>query len=178
MNLPHFKFPPGPSYILRQLLSLKVAGYAAFVGCIHVGGEMVGIDLPVWAIVSFSVIALPGILYAQSEFQYWKDKKKAKSLGARLAPKVPSKWPAGIDLIAALMNVFKTGYLGESDNLVHLVWESHGAMLGDTMADWLAEGGQTIDMHILWSARVSPPTTTRLTTLIAIVDRDDGAAVH
>jgi len=178
MNLPRFKLPPGPSYILRQLLSLKVAGYAAFVGCIHVGGEMVGIDLPVWAIVSFSVIALPGILYAQSEFQHWKDKKKAKSLGARLAPKVPSKWPAGVDLVAALDNVFKTGYLGEPDDLVHLVRESHGAMLGDTMVDWLAEGGQTIDMRMLWASRVSPLTTTRLTTLIAIVDHDGGAAVH
>jgi len=139
---------------------------------------MAGIDLPMWAIVSFPVVALPGILYAQTEFQYWKDKRKAMSLGARLAPKVPSKWPAGVDLIAALNNVYKAGHLGESDDLVHLVRESHEEMLGDTMADWLAEGGQTIDVYTLWASRVSLLTITRLTALIAIVDRDDGAAVH
>lgn len=78
---------------------------------------MLGVDLPLWAIVSSSIVALPAILYAQSEFQYWKDKRKAESLGARLAQKVPSKWPAGIDLIITMINVLKTGYLGESDGL-------------------------------------------------------------
>ena len=178
MTLPLFELPPGPSYILRQLFSLKVAGYAASVGCVHVVGEIVGMDLPVWAIILFPVVALPGILYAQTELQYWKDKRKAKSLGARLAPKVPSKWPAGIDLITALDNVFKTGYLGKSDDLAYRVWGSHGTMPGDTMVDWLAEGGQTVDMRSLWASRVSLLTTARLTTLITIVDRDDGATVH
>lgn len=119
MNSPRFQLPPGPSYVLRQLLSLKVAGYVAFAGCIHVGEEMLGIDVPLWAIVSASIAALPAILYGRTELQYWKNKRKAESLGARLAPKVPSRWPAGIDLIVALINVFKTGYVGESDGLGH-----------------------------------------------------------
>ena len=117
MHFPRFEFPPGPSYILHQLLSLKVAGYAAFVGCIHFGGEMLGIGVPFWIIVPSSIIALPIAFYAQGEFQYWRDKRKAESLGARLAPKVPYKWPGGIDLMAALIETFKTGYIGESDGL-------------------------------------------------------------
>ena len=50
--------------------------------------------------------------------------------------------------------------------------------LGDTVVDWLAEGGQTMDMRALWRSFVGPPTTARLMSLIAMVDRDDGAAVH
>jgi len=108
------ELPPGPSYILRQLLSWKTVSYGAFVGCVRVGGEALGIDPPLWTIVSCSIAVLPAILYARTEFQYWIAKTKAESLGARLAPKIPSKWPAGIDSIATLINVFKTGYLGES----------------------------------------------------------------
>ena len=117
MDPPRFELPPGPSYILRRLLSWKTISYVAFVGCIRVGGETLGVHLPLWAILSSSTVAFPAIIYARTEFQYWKDKRKAKSLGARLAPKVPSKWPAGLDLIAVLINEFKTGYIGESYDL-------------------------------------------------------------
>jgi len=75
---------------------------------------MLNVHPPLWAIVSSSIVALPVILYAQTEFRYWKAKRKAESLGARLAPKVPYKWTAGIDLIVALVNVYNTGYLGQS----------------------------------------------------------------
>ena len=117
MNPLRFELPPGPSYILRQLCSWKVLGYAAFVGCVRVGGEMLGVDLPFWILVPSSIVALPAILYAQSELDYWKCKRKAESLGARLAPKVPFKWPAGIDLIVTMIDVFKCGYLGEPHGL-------------------------------------------------------------
>jgi len=162
MNPLHFELPPGPSYILRQLFSWKVVAYGAFVGCVRVGGKTLGVDPPLWAIVSCSIVALPAILYAQTEFQYWTAKRKAESLGARLAPRVPSKWPAGIDLIVALINVFKTGYLGESCGRAYLGRWSHEAMLGDTLVDWLAEGGQTMDMRILWRSRVGLLITARL----------------
>lgn len=78
---------------------------------------MLGIDVPLWTIFSSSIVAFPVVLYAQAEFQYWKNKRTAESLGARLALKTPTKWPAGIDLITTMLNVFKTGYLGEFDGL-------------------------------------------------------------
>jgi len=132
-----------------------------------------------WAIVSCTIAVLPAILYAQAEFQYWTAKRKAASLGARLAPKVPYKWPAGIDLIVAMVDVFKTGYLGEwACGWVSLARWSHEAIPGDIMVDWLAEGGQTVDMRALWESCVGLLTTTRSTVLIAIVDRDDRTAVH
>lgn len=78
---------------------------------------MLGINVPLWTIISISIISLPVVLYLRTELRYWKDKRRAESLGARLAPKVPSRWPAGIDLIVALIDVFKTGYLGEPSGL-------------------------------------------------------------
>ena len=46
------------------------------------------------------------------------------------------------------------------------------------MVDWLAEGEQTMDMRTLWRSCVGLLATVRLATLIAMVDRDGGAAVH
>jgi len=51
-------------------------------------------------------------------------------------------------------------------------------MLGDTLVDWLAEGGQTMEMRTLGTSRVGLPITARLMSLIAIVDHDDGATVY
>ena len=155
MDLLRFRLPPGPSYILRQLLSFKVAGYGAFVGCVHVGGELLGICLPLWMIVSCSIVALPAILCTQVKLQYWKNKRKAESLGARLAPKVPSKWLGGLDLVTAVAKVFREGYIGEPGGYVHIVRGSDEVILGDALSDWLAEGGQTIDVCTLWTSRVS-----------------------
>ena len=155
MDLSRFEFPPGPSYVLRQLFSFKVAAYGTFVGSVHVVGKLLGIDLPLWMIVSCSIIALPAILYTQVGFQYWRNKRKAESLGARLAPEAPSKWPGGLDLIIAGANVFRAGYIGETGGYVHIVRDSDKVILGDAVGDWLTKGGQTIDVYTLWTSRVS-----------------------
>lgn len=159
MGLPRFNLPPGPSFILRQLFSPKVAGYGTFVTCIHVGGELLGIDFPLWTIVSCSMIALPAILYAQVEFRCWKNKRKATSLGAKLAPKIPSKWPWGLDLVATGVNVSRVGYIGEPSSCVHIVRGPNEVILGDAGVDWLAQRGQTIDVRTLGASRVSPSTS-------------------
>ena len=51
-------------------------------------------------------------------------------------------------------------------------------MLGDTLVDWLDEGGQTVDMRALWESRVRLLTPARSMILTAITDHDDRAAVH
>jgi len=113
MNTPKLKLPPGPSYIVSQILSWQTAGYVSSVALIHVGAEALGGHLPVWAIVTSSVIALPAILYVQSELRYWRLKRTAAALGARLAPKVSGKKPFGVDLVAAILEAHKSGYIGE-----------------------------------------------------------------
>jgi len=113
MNTPKFKLPPGPSYIISRILSWQTAGYFSFVALIHVGVEAAGGYAPVWAIVASSVIALPAILYVQNELRYWRDKRTAAALGACLAPRVSGKKPFGVDLIVAILEAHKSGYIGE-----------------------------------------------------------------
>lgn len=112
-NISKFKLPPGPSFIVSQVLSWKTAGYVASITLIRVGADGVGVHIPVWAIITSSVIALPALLYVQSELSYWRDKRTAVALGAALAPKVSGKKPLGMDLISALAEAHETGYIGK-----------------------------------------------------------------
>ena len=107
------KLPPGPSFILRRLFSWEAISYSGFVYFLRAGTKRAGANVPLWVIISSSVVALPALFLAQSQLDYWKNQRKARSLGARLVPTIPTKWPAGIDLVVALIRVFKTGYLGK-----------------------------------------------------------------
>ena len=148
------KLPPGPSFILRQLFSWEVASYSGFVYFLRVGTKRVGVNVPLWAIISSSVAALPVLFLAQCQFDLWKNRRKARSLGGRLVPTVPAKWPGGIDLIVDTINVFKTGYIGELGAYIHDGVPTN-LPSGDEMVDWFAAmGAQTVDMRILCVPRV------------------------
>lgn len=114
-NASKLRLPPGPSYLVSQLLSWKTAGYALSVALIHVYANKIGVYAPVWTIVSSSIVALPVVLYVQSEFRYRRDERTAATLGARLAPKVPVKKLLGMDLVATLLEAQKSGYIGGTD---------------------------------------------------------------
>jgi len=107
------KLPPGPSFILRRLFSWEVVSYSGFVYALCVGSRSAGTNVPLWVIVSSSIAALPALFLAQRQHEYWSNQRKARSLGARLVPTVPTRWPGGIDLLATIIKVFKTGYIGE-----------------------------------------------------------------
>lgn len=107
------KLPPGPSFILRQLFSWEVAGYSGFVYLLRVGTKKINVNVPLWAIASSSIVALPVLFLVRCQLDTWKNRRDARSLGARLVPTVPTKWLGGIDLVFAMINVFKTGYLGK-----------------------------------------------------------------
>ena len=107
-----FKLPPGPSFILNQLFSWELASFATSVYLVRAGSEALGLNVPAWAIVSCSILALPCIFVAHAQYQYWRDGRKAASLGARLAPVIPRKLPGGIDLITVWMKAFRTDYIG------------------------------------------------------------------
>ena len=155
MFSPPFKLPPGPSFLLGQFFSGEFILFAGSVYLVSIGNEALGLNVPVWATVSCPILALPCILLAHAQYRYWKDGKKAASLGARLAPTVPMRLPGGIDLLAAWMEGFRTGYVG-GHTYPRSVPREIDFFAGDPLADWLAEGGQTIDICTLWTSRVSP----------------------
>lgn len=99
-------FSPWPVFQREFIL------FAGSVYLVSIGNEALGLNVPVWAAVSCPILALPCILLAHAQYRYWKDGKKAASLGARLAPTVPMRLPGGIDLLAAWMEGFRTGYVG------------------------------------------------------------------
>ena len=107
------KLPPGPSFILRRLFSWQVVSYSGFVYALYVGTKRAGTNVPLWMIVSSSIAVLPALFLAQCQLEYWRNQRKARSLGAQLVPTVPTRWPGGIDLLATIIKVFKTGYIGE-----------------------------------------------------------------
>jgi len=112
LTMPLSNLPPGPSFILNQLLSWEFVPFTVTVYSICIGNEALGLSLPVWVVVSCSILALPCILVAHAQYQYWRDGRTAASLGARLAPTVPMRLPGGVDLIATWMKAFRTGYVG------------------------------------------------------------------
>lgn len=114
INILKSKLPPGPSFIVSQILTWRTVSYIAFVAFTHFAADVVGVCVPVWTIVASSAIALPAMLYIQSELRYWGDRRAAGALGATLAPKVTGEKPLGIDLIAAILEARKIGYIGES----------------------------------------------------------------
>ena len=148
------KFPPGPSFILRRLFSWEAVSYSGFVYLLSVGTKKAGANVPLWAIISSSVVTLPALFLVQSQLDHWRNQRKARALGGRLVPTVPTKWLGGVDLIAAMIRVFKTGYIGELSPTPAGVW-ANLAPPGDGITDWLADsGGQTVDIRTLWSSHV------------------------
>ena len=61
--------------------------------------------------------------------------------------------------------------------LVCLGWRFHDTIPGDTIDDWLTEGGQTVDMRSLWTSHVRLLVDIGAAVLTEVVDRDDRAAV-
>jgi len=148
------KLPPGPSFILHRLFSWEVASYSGFFYFLHVGAKRINANVPLWVTISSSVVALPALFLVQCQFDIWMNRRKARSLGGRLVPVVPTKWPGGIDLVVDMINVFKSGYLGK-----FWVYDHDCALNeilpGDEIVDWLADsGGQTVDIRTLWSSHV------------------------
>ena len=149
------KLPPGPSYIVNQILSWKTAACASSIALIRVAADVAGVYVPVWAIITSSAVALPVVLFIQSELRYWRDRRTAETLGARLARKVTGRKPFGMDLIASFLETHESGYIGESSIFHCLLSRSVPRLgLGDEVTGWTTEFGQTIDLYYLGTSHV------------------------
>ena len=154
-NITRRKLPPGPSYIINQILSWKTAAYASSVVLVRFAADAAGVYVPVWAIITSSVAALPLGLYIQSKICYWRDQRTAESLGARLATKVAGRRPLGVDLIAESMETHDSGYIGEPSTFRCMLSRTVLRLdLGSEIAGWTSEFGQTIDLYFMGSSHV------------------------
>lgn len=154
-NIARPKLPPGPSYIIDQILSWKTAAYSSSIVLIRIAADAAGVYVPVWAIVTSTVVVLPAALYIQSKLRYWRDRRTAESLGARLAPKVAGRQPLGMDLIAAAFETHNSGYIGEPSMSRCMLLRSIPRLeLGDEIFEWTSEFGKTIDMYFMGSSHV------------------------
>ena len=149
------KLPPGPSYIVNHILSWKTAACTSSIAVVRAAADAAGVHVPVWTIIASSVVALPAVLFIQSELRYWRDRRTAESLGARLAPKVAGRKPFGIDLIAAFLETHKSGYIGEP-SIFHcpLPRDIPRLDLGNEVSGWTTEFGQTINLYYLGTSHV------------------------
>lgn len=149
------KLPPGPSYIINRIFNWETAAYVSSIALIRVAADAAGVYVPVRAIIASSAVALPAVLFIQSELRYWRDRRTAEALGARLAPKVAGRKPFGIDLIAAFLETHKSGYIGKS-SISHclLLYSVPRLDLGNEVSGWTTEFGQTIDLYYLGTSHV------------------------
>ena len=83
-----------------------------------------------------------------------------------------------MDLIVTMANVFEFGYLGWPTVPSLLASGSYNTVLGDVLVDWLAKGGQTIDMRTLSVSHVRFLIITDSTKLTLNADHNDGTTVH
>jgi hypothetical protein len=101
--LPQFLLPPALVYGLNRICDF------AF-----------GVSLPEWFKIPAYTLSFP-VLFTCSMFATnYHDRRQAALRGAVLPPMFPSKWPGGLDILAELVQNFKTGHMGMSTKQAHI----------------------------------------------------------
>jgi len=80
--------PPGPVYVLQNL-HLVVLPPAAVYLALRLAREYLDIVTPTWVQITSIICALPALTVAKNQYNDWKDRRAARSLGAVLPPHVP-----------------------------------------------------------------------------------------
>ncbi|KAG6864002.1 hypothetical protein C0991_001164 [Blastosporella zonata] len=125
---------PGVAFIAQHLLKLCVPSVLFGFTLKSLSNHGVIIyTLPVWVVVSGSVLLMPTISFFRIVYKDFDNRRQAAKLGARLAPTVPGKCIGNVDILANTRRLWETGY----------------------PADWgiayLAGSDPVINMRMLWS---------------------------
>jgi len=105
------ELPPGIIYIvscLPRLLFLPAMVY----GLNRICDFAFGISLPGWSRILAYVASFPAVFTFSMLVANYLDRRQAVMHGAVLSPKFPSRWPGSLDVLAALIQDFKIGYMG------------------------------------------------------------------
>ncbi|KAF8893051.1 cytochrome P450 [Infundibulicybe gibba] len=103
------ELPPGPQYLLQYSPRYLATSLLVFIS-LYTITDFFGISLPSSLLILASFCARPGAILIRSYYRSIRDKRNAARLGAEIAPMVYDRWPAGIDLIKALIDNQKNGH--------------------------------------------------------------------
>ncbi|KAG1731965.1 cytochrome P450 [Suillus paluster] len=130
------ELPPGIIYLISCLPQLLLPPAIVY-GLNRISDFAFGVCLPGWFQIPACLLSFP-IVFACSVFvTNHRDRSQAALHGAVLPPMFPSKWPGGLDILAALIQNFKTGYMG------------------DMMEEQCKTLGHTLNMRVLFENRAS-----------------------
>ncbi|KAJ7031871.1 cytochrome P450 monooxygenase pc-1 [Mycena alexandri] len=124
---------PTPGLKLIARLTLKVFSKQVALGFgVHYVSKRMGFNTPVWATVLLSVASLPLYCCYRVVEEAVRHRREANALGARLAPRVPGKWPGNFDFLRTMIHNRAHGY--PTDGFTEL----------------LAQLGPVMNTRVLW----------------------------
>ncbi|KAJ7284578.1 cytochrome P450 monooxygenase pc-1 [Mycena rebaudengoi] len=101
--------PPGIRFLARNL----VLPAAAVCLAQRVASDKLALSVSVWTALWGSAVAGVVFVICRHAYRSIYYSLHAKSMGARLAPRVKGRLPGNIDTLRYLLETFETGYLGE-----------------------------------------------------------------
>lgn len=106
------ELPPGIIYLISCLPQLLLPPAIVY-GLNRISDFALGVSLPGWYQIPLCLLSFPVAFTCSMLAANYRDRRQAALHGAVLPPMFPSKWPGGLDVLAALVRNFKGGYMGE-----------------------------------------------------------------
>lgn len=108
------ELPPGIVFVIANAPRIALSPALVFCG-IRLWDTLFNVYTPIWLQASLYVASFPLVLACSVTYADIRDRRQAAMNGAILPPRVPSKWPAGLDLLLTSIQNFRGGYMGMQD---------------------------------------------------------------
>ncbi|TDL15133.1 hypothetical protein BD410DRAFT_809190 [Rickenella mellea] len=110
--------PPGIPYLFTRISKLLISPFLltclyALSSRLHPSSIPALSSIPTWLLVLCMIVSLPVTFFVKLQVKQWRQRRECKRLGAIMVLEVPSKWPAGLDLLKRMLFSFKHGYPGD-----------------------------------------------------------------
>jgi len=142
-NLPNMELPPGIVFITANAPRIVLPPVLALCG-IKLLDTLFNVYIPFWLQVPFYVASFPLALACRSMYADLRDRRQAAMNGAILAPRVPTRWPGGLDLLLRSVRNARSGYMG-MHNFVR--WSDGDDILTITQEKWSNSSVRTTGMR-------------------------------
>lgn len=146
--------PPGIVYLISCLPQLLLPPGIVY-GLNRICNFAFGASMQGWSQIPAYVLSFPVLFTCSVLAANYYDRRQAAMHGAVLPPMFPSRWPGSLDLLAALVQNFKIGYMGMLlDNSLHFLLSILTiAIVGELMEKQCNTLGHTFNMRVLFENR-------------------------